>query len=100
MLVVVSFHSLEDKIVKYFFNTYSNLKKNPSRYLPINKKKPSLFSIISKKPLTPNKEEILTNNRARSAKLRHGTRNSNIFYDDQELQKKFENYLGMEAIRL
>jgi 16S rRNA (cytosine1402-N4)-methyltransferase len=100
ILVVVSFHSLEDKIVKYFFNTYSNLKKNPSRYLPINKNKPSLFSIISKKPLTPNKEEILKNNRARSAKLRHGTRNSNIFYDDQELQKKFENYLGMEAIRL
>ena len=99
-LVVVSFHSLEDKIVKYFFNIYSNLKKNPSRYLPINKNKPGLFSIISKKPLTPSKEEILTNNRARSAKLRHGTRNSNFFYDDQELQKKFENYLGMEAIRL
>jgi len=35
ILIVVSFHSLEDQIVKNFFNLYSNLRKNPSRYLPI-----------------------------------------------------------------
>jgi len=43
MLIVISFHSLEDKIVKNFFNLYSNLRKNPSRYLPIKKNKSSLF---------------------------------------------------------
>ncbi len=37
ILIVVSFHSLEDKIVKSFFNLYSNLRRNPSRYLPIKK---------------------------------------------------------------
>ena len=42
MLIVVSFHSLEDKIVKNFFNLYSNLQKNPSRYFPSRERKSSL----------------------------------------------------------
>ena len=33
-ILVVSFHSIEDKIVKYFFSNFSSNKSNPSRYLP------------------------------------------------------------------
>lgn len=50
-LVVISFHSLEDRIVKNFF-------------------KKETFEILTKKPITPDEEEILKNPRSRSAKLR------------------------------
>ena len=99
-LVVVSFHSLEDKIVKSFFNLYSNQNKNPSRYLPLNEKKSNLFKLFSKKPLTPNKEEIFQNNSSRSAKLRYAVRNNNPFFYPEEFRKKFENYFNIEEIKL
>ena len=54
-IVVISFHSLEDKIVKEFFK---------------KAKKKGLLEILTKKPETPSKEEIQKNKRARSAKLR------------------------------
>ena len=100
ILIVVSFHSLEDRIVKNFFNLYSDLNKNPSRYLPLQKKKFSLFKFISKKPLTPNKKEIDKNIRSRSAKLRYAIRNDNSFFDPKEFTKKFENYFKLEEIIL
>ena len=37
-IVVISFHSIEDKIVKYFFNNFSLNRSKPSRYFPENKK--------------------------------------------------------------
>ena len=37
-IVVISFHSIEDKIIKYFFNNFSLNRSNPSRYFPENKK--------------------------------------------------------------
>ena len=80
LLIVVSFHSLEDKIVKNFFNLCFNSNKNPSRYLPLHNKNITLFNFFSKKPLTPNKEEILQNIRSRSAKLRYAVRNNNTFF--------------------
>jgi 16S rRNA (cytosine1402-N4)-methyltransferase len=52
---VISFHSLEDRIVKRFFKEYE---------------KEGLLKLINKKPITPSKEEIINNNRSRSAKLR------------------------------
>jgi 16S rRNA (cytosine1402-N4)-methyltransferase len=98
-LIVISFHSLEDKIVKSFFNLYSELNKNPSRYLPL-KKKTSLFKILSKKPLVPNKEEIAENAKSRSAKLRYGIRNNNLFSNPEEFKKNYSNYFEMDEIRL
>jgi 16S rRNA (cytosine1402-N4)-methyltransferase len=97
VLIVVSFHSLEDKIVKNFFNLYSNLQKNPSRYLPINEKKSSLFKLISKKPLVPDIEEIKENTNSRSAKLRYAIRNNKPFFYPNEFINKFGNYFKLEG---
>jgi len=95
MLIVVSFHSLEDTIVKNFFSNYSNLKKNPSRYLPA-KDKPELFELVSKKPFTPDKEEVKENDRSRSAKLRYAIRNESLFFYPQEFKNKFINYFKLQ----
>ena len=100
ILIVVSFHSLEDKIVKNFFNLYSHLNKNPSRYLPIKESSSSLFKFISKKPLAPNIKEIKENIRSRSAKLRYAIRSSNSFFDPNEFKNKFVNYIRLEGERI
>ncbi len=100
MLIVVSFHSLEDRIVKNFFNLYSNLKKNPSRYFPLKENKSNLFKLFSKKPLVADEKEVKQNIRARSAKLRYAVRNSNSFFHPNEFKKKFVNYFKLEGSRL
>jgi len=100
VLIVVSFHSLEDKIVKYFFNTCSNLKKNPSRYYPLRENKINMFKYLSNKALTPEKKEISNNVKSRSAKLRYAIRNSNLFIYPEEIKKKFINYFKLEEARL
>ena len=97
ILIVVSFHSLEDRIVKNFFNLYSNLKKNPSRYLPIKENKSNLFKSFSKKPIIADERETMQNIRARSAKLRYAVRNSNSFFHPYEFKKKFVNYFKLEG---
>ena len=71
-IVVVSFHSLEDRIVKNFFREYSGYKVNNYKHLPYKTEtmdKP-LLRIVNKKTITPSLEEIKSNPRARSAKLR------------------------------
>jgi len=96
LLIVVSFHSLEDKIVKNFFNLYSSLIKNPSRYLPIQDSKSTLFKSISKKPIVPDIKEIKANIRSRSAKLRYAIRSNDSFFYPKEFKKKFVNYFDLE----
>ena len=96
ILIIVSFHSLEDKIVKSFFNLYSKLQKNPSRYLPLKENNVVLFETISKKPQTPTKNEIDENPRSRSAKLRYAVRNNNSFIYPEEFKSKFFNYYELE----
>jgi 16S rRNA (cytosine1402-N4)-methyltransferase len=74
-LAVVSFHSLEDRIVKRFFAGRSSAPKAPSRHMPIaaDYVRPS-FSTVIRGHAEPNEEEIAENPRARSAKLRAAER--------------------------
>ena len=100
-LVVVSFHSLEDKIVKYFFRTYSEESKNPSRYFPAPKKENlRLFDCPTKKPITPSQKEILKNFSSRSAKVRYGIRNEKKYFFPKKLKEKFKDYLEIEKMSL
>ena len=73
-LVVVSFHSLEDRIVKTFFKERSGKMPRSSRYLPESPSLRSTFQLKSRKALLPQEEEIKDNSRARSARLRWGVR--------------------------
>ena len=75
-LVVVDFHSLEDRIVKQFLRTRAGLNPNISRHLPedpSNFIKPS-FQIINRRPVIANDDELAVNPRARSARLRSAVR--------------------------
>jgi 16S rRNA (cytosine1402-N4)-methyltransferase len=99
ILIVVSFHSLEDKIVKYFFRTYSEKNKNPSRYSPkLVKEDIRLFDCPIKKSTSPSEKEILINPSSRSAKLRYGIRNDKKYFFPKELIEKFRNYLDIEKM--
>jgi 16S rRNA (cytosine1402-N4)-methyltransferase len=74
-LVVVTFHSLEDRIAKRFFQLRAGRTAGGSRHLPekIELSRPS-FRLVNHRPLTPGNEEVTSNPRARSAKLRWGIR--------------------------
>ena len=72
-LVVVSFHSLEDRIVKNFL-TERGKSGGGSRHLPEVAQAVPSFQILTKRPVTPGEAEISANPRARSAKLRAAER--------------------------
>ncbi len=69
VMAVVTFHSIEDKIVKYFFKEYSETK-NSSRYLPKSSSNKKYFNVTKRKPITPSFNEIRINHPSRSGKLR------------------------------
>jgi len=100
-ILIVSFHSIEDRIIKYFFTNFSKNKSRPSRYLPEDKTEELiLFEEYKNKVLRPSKKEVDKNNRSRSAKLRFAIRSVNKFKDPKELKKKFKKYLELEAINV
>ena len=100
-ILVVSFHSIEDKIVKFFFTNFSKNKSRPSRYLPEDKIIDlALFDEYKNKVYRPSKKEIEKNNRSRSAKLRFAIRSNNQFKYPKDLIKKFQKYLDLEAINV
>lgn len=73
-LVVVTFHSLEDRIVKRFLTDHSEAAAAPSRHAPPVAAKAPTFKLLTARPQAPSESEIDTNPRARSAKLRAGVR--------------------------
>jgi 16S rRNA (cytosine1402-N4)-methyltransferase len=69
-LAVISFHSLEDRIVKQFFKQEAQDCICPPEQLFCTCQHKAIINIINKKPITPGLAEIELNSRARSAKLR------------------------------
>ncbi|MET0368300.1 MAG: 16S rRNA (cytosine(1402)-N(4))-methyltransferase RsmH [Methylobacterium sp.] len=70
-LAVVTFHSLEDRIVKQFFAARSGRAAQGSRHLPSQgAPEPRSLSLVTKGPVLPGEAELARNPRARSAKLR------------------------------
>ena len=96
VIIFITFHSIEDRIVKFFLRNYSE-NKNFSRYLPSKVEKKKLFKLIQKKPIIPNEKEIKLNPASRSAKLRYGIKLNN-HSDFSEFIKKFSYLLDIESL--
>ena len=69
-LAVISFHSLEDRIVKDFFREQSKDRINPPYERIYEEERKAALKEVNRKPITPSDDEIKSNPRARSAKLR------------------------------
>ena len=91
ILAVVTFHSLEDKIVKYFFKSLSE-KKSISRYFPKISQPDTLFNMVQKKPIKPSPIELKENISSRSAKLRYVLKKKDFYNFETDIFEKF-NYL-------
>ena len=92
---VVTFHSLEDKIVKYFFKSLSE-NKSISRYSPAVKQAETLFNLTQKKPITPSDEEVSKNPPSRSAKFRYVIKKTDFYNFDTDIEEQFRNYIEIE----
>ncbi len=97
LIVVISFHSLEDKIIKHFFKSLSEQNKI-SRYYPEPSKEKKILKIGTKKPILPSRHEIRINKPSRSAKLRYAIKISNEKNFEKDFLKKFENLLEIEGL--
>jgi len=96
-IIIISFHSIEDKIIKYYFTNYSSNKSNPSRYLPSqSNQENSFFEKYKNNFLIPSEIEVIKNPPSRSAKLRYATRTSQLFSYPKEFKEKFKKYLDIE----
>ena len=99
VLAVVTFHSLEDKIVKYFFKNISE-NKSISRYHPKINQKKIRFKMPNRKPITPSEKELQENPPSRSAKLRYLVKSEDIYELETDILDKFKNFIEIENIGL
>ena len=99
ILAVVTFNSLEDKIVKYFFKSLSE-NKSISRYEPKVKEKEIIFKMPLKKPIVPSFKEVQENPPSRSAKLRYLIKQKNIFEVESDISDKFSHLIEIENFGL
>jgi 16S rRNA (cytosine1402-N4)-methyltransferase len=97
VLAIVTFHSLEDKIVKYFFKSLSE-HKSISRYEPKIDQKKISFKMPLKKPIFPSGKEIKENPPSRSGKLRYLIKQEDVFEVETDILEKFSNYLEIENL--
>ena len=67
---VITFHSLEDRIVKTIFKEFSTPKDLPPGLPMVPEEFQPVLKLVNRKPIIPSEEELNENNRARSAKLR------------------------------
>ena len=99
ILAVVTFHSLEDKIVKYFFKNLSE-SKSFSRYEPKIEEKEFFFKMPMKKPIVPSENELKKNPPSRSAKLRYLVKKANIYEIETDIKEQFQQLLEIENLSL
>ena len=95
VLAVVTFHSLEDKIVKYFLKSLSE-KKSISRYAPITEQPETLFKLNQKKAIIPSNEEIGENLPSRSAKLRYAIKKTDFYDFKTDILDQFSSLMEIE----
>jgi len=95
VLTVVTFHSLEDKIVKYFFKSLSE-NKSISRYIPKLDQPNTLFRMVKKKPIIPSAKELKENPPSRSAKLRYIIKKDNFYEFETDILRKFKYLIDIE----
>ena len=70
LLAVVTFHSVEDRMTKRFFQSRSGRTANANRYAPELAQDKPAFEMVEKKAIGPDQQELTENPRSRSAKLR------------------------------
>ncbi len=95
-LIVISFHSIEDKIIKFYFKNYSKNHSRSNKYLPEKINSLHLFDEYKNKIIRATSKEIKRNPRSRSAKLRVAIRSANKFNDPEELRNKFKYFTDLE----
>ena len=96
---MVTFHSLEDKIVKHFFKNLSE-KKSVSRYEPEIVQREILFDMPLKRPIVPSEKEVKENPPSRSAKLRYLIKKKDSYKIESDILQKFNYLLEIENLGL